>query len=101
MVRFRRLRTLLLVTFLAMAAIPLCLVIGIAHLSAKKVTRSATGETLAALADGTLDLLYRNFAERRGDTQVFVLHPSVQGLDPAATRRFMVSAHPTRVAPPT
>lgn len=84
MFTFRRLTTLLTVTFIAMAALPMALVITLSSYSALKDHEHQSGAELSLLADTTLDIMYRNLFERYGDVQAFAMNPTAVAMDAAS-----------------
>lgn len=83
MFKFRRLTTLLTVTFIAMAALPMALVIALSSQTALKENEKASGTALSMLADSTLDILYRSLFERYGDVQAFAMNPTAIAMNAA------------------
>ena len=84
MFTFRRLTTLLTVTFIAMAVLPMALVITLSSYSALKDHEHQSGAELSLLADTTLDIMYRNLFERYGDVQAFAMNPTAVAMDAAS-----------------
>ena len=84
MPRFRRLATLLTTAFIAMAVVPMALVIALSSYTALKENESASGISMATLADSALDIMYRNLFERYGDVQAFTLNPTAVAMDAAS-----------------
>lgn len=84
MFKFRRLTTLLTVTFLAMAALPMAVVVTLSSQAALKEHEKVSGNSLSLLADCTLDIMYRNLFERYGDVQAFAMNPTAVALDAAS-----------------
>jgi methyl-accepting chemotaxis protein len=86
MFKFRRLTTLLTIAFIAMAALPMALVIALSSQTALKENEKASGTNLAMLADSTLDIMYRNLFERYGDVQAFAMNPTAVAMDAAGLK---------------
>ncbi len=84
MLKFRRLTTLLTVAFIAMAALPMALVITLSSQAALKENERASGTTLSQVADSTLDIIYRNLFERYGDVQAFAMNPTAVAMNVAS-----------------
>ncbi len=84
MPRFRRLTTLLTTCFIILACVPMGLVVLFSGQTALRENETATGTSLAMLADTTLDIMYRNLFERYGDVQAFAMNPIAIAMEPAA-----------------
>lgn len=80
MLRFRSLKSLIVISLVLMAAIPMAVIISISYRNAAASTQKATGDTLSTLASATLDVLYRNLFERIGDVQAFASSPDATGM---------------------
>jgi methyl-accepting chemotaxis protein len=82
MPKFRSLTTLLTVSFMAIAVLPmLCLVTFSGH-SILRSQIDKSGNSLSELANFTLDILYRNLFERDGDVRVFAMNPIAVTMNP-------------------
>jgi len=84
MMKFRSLTVLLTTAFIAMAVVPMTLVIALSSRAALSDKETSTGQALALLADTTLDILYRNLFERYGDVQAFAMNPTAIAMEGTA-----------------
>lgn len=83
MFRFRRLTTLLTMSYVIMAAVPMTLNLSLSSHSALTSHEHKSGNDLALIADSSLDMIYRNLFERYGDVQAFAMNPSAVAMDAA------------------
>lgn len=84
MFTFRRLTTLLTTTFVAMAIIPMAMIIALSSQAALNDKEASSGQSLSLLAEANLDLMYRNLFERYGDVQAFAMNPTASATDATA-----------------
>lgn len=84
MFKFRRLTTLLTISYMIMAAVPMTLNLTISSHSALADHEHKCGKNLALLADSSLDIIYRNLFERYGDVQAFAMNPKAVAMEAAS-----------------
>jgi methyl-accepting chemotaxis protein len=80
---FRSLTTLLATAFIAMAILPMLAVLMLSSRTALAENESSSGNSLAMMANSTLDIMYRNLFERYGDVQAFAVNPTAVAMDAA------------------
>src|ERR1043165_262199 len=73
---FRKLSALLIVAMVAFIVVPMAIVIFFSDRTATDQARKSAGNSLAGVADDSLDILYRSILERRGDARAFALNPT-------------------------
>ena len=84
MFKFRRLTTLLTMSYVIMAAVPMTLNLSLSSHSALASHEQKSGNHLALIADSSLDMIYRNLFERYGDVQAFAMNSTAVAMDSAS-----------------
>jgi hypothetical protein len=82
MPKFRSLTTLLTVSFMAVAILPMAILVTFSSQTILKNQIENSGNSLAELANFTLDIMYRNLFERDSDVRAFALSPIAVAMNP-------------------
>lgn len=77
--RFKSIQTKLIVSFLAIATLPLMAICCTAYCMTSNQLERSAGTLLQSSAKQTLDKVYRNLFERYGDVQAFAFNPKATG----------------------